>query len=267
MRLEISDKTKKITLHSDTELFQKILSHLLDNAVKFTSQGEITFGYAILTGAIEFYVKDTGIGISHESNTLIFESFKQEELSPTRGHEGSGLGLSIAQGLVRLLGGEMRVDSIKGSGSTFFFTLPYDGMKKEDVMSEAVNMEVNVHDNPVVLIAEDDEPNFQLLKAVLKKSAITALSANNGKEAVSRCREHPEISLVLMDIKMPVLDGLDATREIKSFRKDLPIIALTAFAMSGDEKRVREAGCDDYIAKPFDISILLEKLKRYGLSN
>jgi CheY-like chemotaxis protein len=138
-------------------------------------------------------------------------------------------------------------------------------MKEEVAMPEAIRTEVPVLGSPVVLVAEDDMSNVQFIEAVLRKTDVTLLVANNGKEAVDLCREHPEISLVLMDLKMPVMDGLEATREIKSFRKSLPIIALTAFALSGDEKKAREAGCDDYTSKPVSREELLEKLKQYGI--
>jgi len=279
LHLNTPAKTKGITIHTDAELFQKILTNLLDNAAKFTHQGKIIFGYEIkstvTTGlpteesgnpvALEFYVKDTGIGISRESLSMIFDSFKQEELCSTRGHEGSGLGLTIARGLVQLLGGKIRVESAKDKGSTFFFTIPTEGMKEEVEMPEAIRTEGAVLGSPVVLVAEDDMSNVQFIEAVLRKTAVTLLVANNGQEAVDLCREHPEISLVLMDIKMPVMDGLEATREIKSFRKNLPIIALTAFALSGDEKKAQEAGCDDYTSKPVSREELLEKLQQYGI--
>jgi len=279
LHLKTPAKTRDITLHTDAELFQKVLTHLLDNATKFTNQGKITFGYEIqsagTTGlpteksgspvALEFYASDTGIGISKESLSMIFDSFNQEELCPTRGHEGSGLGLSIAQGLVRLLGGEIRVESRKDKGSTFFFTIPTKGMKEEVAIPEVICSEVPVLGSPVILFAEDEMSNVKFIEAVLRKTAIILLLANNGQEAVEQCRAHPEISLVLMDIKMPVMDGLEATREIKSFRKSLPIIALTAFAMSGDDKRAYEAGCDDYLSKPISIESLFEKLKQYGI--
>ena len=215
--------------------------------------------------ALEFYVKDTGIGISREYLSIIFDSFNQEELCPTRGHEGSGLGLTIAQGLVRLLGGEIRVVSAKDKGSTFFFTIPSEGMKEEGTIPEAISTKVSDLGSPVILVAEDDMSNVQFIEVVLRKTAITLLVANNGQEAVEQCRAHPGISLVLMDIKMPVMDGLEATREIKSFRKDLPIIAITAFAMNGDETRASEAGCDDYLSKPVSLEKLFEKLKQHGI--
>jgi CheY-like chemotaxis protein len=279
LHLNTPAKIKGITIQTDAALFQKILTNLLDNAAKFTHQGKIIFGYeipsAVTTGlpakesgnpvALEFYVKDTGIGISREYLSIIFDSFNQEELCPTRGHEGSGLGLTIAQGLVRLLGGEIRVVSAKDKGSTFFFTIPSEGMKEEGTIPEAISTKVSDLGSPVILVAEDDMSNVQFIEVVLRKTAITLLVANNGQEAVEQCRAHPGISLVLMDIKMPVMDGLEATREIKSFRKDLPIIAITAFAMNGDETRASEAGCDDYLSKPVSLEKLFEKLKQHGI--
>jgi PAS domain S-box-containing protein len=265
LHLQISDKTQRVTFHSDEELLRKILSHILDNAVKFTHQGRITFGYVLKSGSYEFYVKDTGIGIGQESLSVIFESFIQEELSPTRGYEGSGLGLSIAHGLIRLLGGEMRVESEKGIGSTFFFTIPHEGMKETFVKPESEKTAVPVLEKPVILIAEDDESNRFYLEKILTKRNVKVLSATDGIEAMEQCRAHPEISLVLMDLKMPVMDGFEATHEIKIFRKDLPIIALTAFAMSGDKKRALEAGCNDYLSKPVTRAVLFDKLKKYGV--
>jgi PAS domain S-box-containing protein len=265
LHLEIPGRTADLPLFTDAELLQKIISHLLDNAVKFTIQGEIRFGYFAHPGVFEFYVKDTGVGISPESQSLIFESFVQEELTFNKGHEGSGLGLSIAQGLVKLLGGEMRVDSAKRSGSTFFFTLPHDQINNEVLIPKTKISDARVIGNPVVLVAEDYEPNLQFIRAIFKRYPITLLSAANGLEAVVQCHEHPEISLVLMDIKMPVMDGLEATREIRSFMKGVPIIATTAYGMTGDEKKALEAGCDDYIPKPFEKKVLLDKLQLYGI--
>ena len=265
LHLQIPGNTENILFHSDETLFRKTLSHLIDNAIKFTIQGEITFGFKVLSGAFEFYVKDTGIGISREAISIIFESFVQEELSPSRTHDGSGLGLSIAQGFVRLLGGEMRVESEKSKGSTVFFTIPREEMKEEIMTLEPISSEAPVTGS-TVMIAEDDESNLLLLKAFLKKLTGNVLLAKNGKEAVEQCYEHPEISLVLMDLKMPVMDGLEATRKIKSFRKDLPIIAITSYAMSGDEKIALEAGCSDYITKPFEQDVLLSKLIKFGLT-
>ncbi len=264
-QLKISEGTESVALNSDHEFIRKTLSHLLDNAVKFTNQGKVTFGYVAKPEFLEFFVKDTGIGIPKEIQPYIFDHFFQEESSTTRKFDGSGLGLSIAYRLINLLGGEFRVESDKGKGSLFLFTIPYK--KAEAGISAPVRKDM-VHpqlDKPVILVAEDDEPNYLLMERLLKSDNLTVLSAINGKEAVKLCHEHPEISLVIMDIKMPEMDGLEATRVIKSFRKELPIIAVTAFAMSGDEKMALAAGCDDYIAKPVSQEKLFAKLKQYGV--
>lgn len=249
----------------DGELLKKAFMHLLDNAVKFTHQGMITFGYSLKQGALELFVRDTGIGISQESLTLIFDSFMQEELSFTNGYEGSGLGLSIVQGIVRLLGGEISVKSQKGVGSEFIITLPSEKSGSETSTTESKDMNTAILKNPLVLVAEDDDSNRFLIEKILASVSVKVVIAINGKEAVEQCRNHPEISLVLMDIKMPLMDGLEATREIRSFRNDLPVIAITAFAMTGDKKRALEAGCHDYIAKPVDKEVLLEKLRKFGI--
>jgi CheY-like chemotaxis protein len=173
--------------------------------------------------------------------------------------------LSIVKGILGLLGGKIRVESEKGMGSVFYFTIPI-----KTATGYAENME---GDSPhpafsgkrVVLIAEDDESNILYLETLLKKFSITALVAKNGKDAVTQCNLHPEIDLVLMDLKMPVMDGYKATSEIKLFRKKLPVIAVTAYAMHSDEKKAREAGCDDYMAKPFQRDLLHKMLKKYGI--
>ncbi len=279
LRLEIPEGTKSIMLHTDEGLLRKAMMHLLDNAVKFTAEGEIVFGYVSTgstteTGSISkpgneldelrLFVKDTGIGINPESFSLIFESFKQEDFSRSRGFEGSGLGLSIAQGFVLLLGSQILLESVKGSGSVFFFTLPYQA-SAAGISPQGKANTLKLVDKPVILVAEDNASNLLYLEITLTNMLISVISARDGKEAVDLCRHHPEISLVLMDIKMPVMDGLQATREIKSFRKDLPIIACSAFALSEDIKMAFEAGCTDHLAKPVNDDNLLEKLKKYGL--
>lgn len=265
LRLEIPDAGKSFTIDSDQEIIHKVLSHLIDNAVKFTERGEISFGYELNKGVCRLFVKDSGIGISKESLSVIFDSFVQERLSPTSGHEGSGLGLSIAQGMVCLLGSKIIAESEKNSGSTFFFELPYKGYEANTINESDIKDSVNAPVAQLILIAEDDDANFELSHAMLRKSKVRILKARNGAEALAQCRANHEISLVLMDLKMPGMDGLQATRQIKSFRKSLPVIAITAFALSGDEKRAIEAGCDDYIAKPVEKEALLGKLRRYGI--
>ncbi|MEI7499876.1 MAG: response regulator [Bacteroidota bacterium] len=267
LSLKIPEKSSNIKIESDVDILRKIFSLLLDNSIKFTKKGEISFGYSIQEDQIEFFVSDTGTGISKEAQYRIFEDFIQEEVAHTRGHEGSGLGLSIVKGLVRLLNGEIRVDSEKGAGSTFYFKLNVKDPKIEILKSETDIPEYFQHAKTVILMAEDDESNMRYMETILQKTDFTFIKAVNGQDAVDQCRAHPEISIVLMDIKMPVMDGMEATREIKSFRKDLPVIAITAYAMSGDEKRMIDAGCDDYLAKPLMRDLFLTTLEKYNVQN
>ncbi|MDP2842395.1 MAG: hybrid sensor histidine kinase/response regulator, partial [Acetobacterium sp.] len=205
-------ETSGLTVNSDPEFIQKILEKLIDNAIKFTKEGSITCGYLIKTERIEFFVKDTGYGVEDDMKELIFEMFRQEDSSMTRGHEGSGLGLSIAKGLVTLLGGEMFVASEKGKGSVFTFNIPLNniGKSKSQISTDATNPISNK--KPLILIAEDDESNYMYLAVVLKSTGHNHIHAADGKEAVDFCRQNPEISLVLMDIKMPVMNGDEATK-------------------------------------------------------
>ena len=260
------ESNERTRLTTDLEIFHKIVGHLIDNAIKFTKKGSITFGYKSDETNIEFFVKDTGVGIAKEAQEVIFESFMQESISNTRGFEGSGLGLSIIKGFLAQLGGKFRLESVKNEGTTFYFTIPilYELVIHPASVPDALKIKPDVL--PVFLIAEDDDTQRLYMDSVLKNLTSMIYHASNGKEAVEICRNHPEITIVLMDIKMPVMNGFDATREIKSFRKELPIIAITAYAMRDDEKRALDAGCDDYLAKPSNRDEFLKKLRVYGIN-
>ena len=248
----ISDKTK---LH-------KILSNLLENALKFTSEGFIEFGYYREKANLILYVKDTGIGISPENNQLIFERFSQEDKEISSKHGGLGLGLSICKENALLLGGDITLDSEKGKGATFYLTIPYkpaqvandktqkntDGLKKAD-------------DKYTILVAEDEEVNYLYIEALFEiqmDGDYNLIHARNGKEAVEVCTSNKNIALVLMDIKMPVMNGYEATEKIKSIYPDLPIIAQTAYSTSSDYYLALDHGCDDFISKPIDKQKLFE---------
>jgi signal transduction histidine kinase len=259
------DSIEKNRLTTDLEMLRKILSHLIDNAIKFTKAGSIVFGYKSDDTFIEFFVKDTGIGIDKEAQVRIFESFMQENNSNTRGFEGSGLGLSIIKGFLAQLGGTFRLESVKEEGTTFYFALPILHNAVENPVTVSFRLKINPDVPPFFLIVEDDDPQRLYMESVLKDYASMIYLASNGKDAVEICRNHPEITIVLMDIKMPVMNGFDATREIKSFRNELPIIAITAYALREDEKRALDAGCDDYLSKPSSKEVFLKKLMKYGL--
>ncbi len=255
--LEIAAEHEDIILRTDEELLSKILGHLLGNAEKFTKSGRINFGYSLKDQWVEFFVQDTGEGIEADKLETVFEPFMQEDVSITRGHEGSGLGLSIARGIAELLGGKLWGESKKGVGSTFFFTLPLvTGKPALNPDIETESPQNRPAGKPVILIAEDDEANAALMNVVMQKAGFSTLLAINGQEAVDFCRQYPEISLVIMDIKMPVMNGLEATAHIKSFRPNLPVIAITAHAQTGDRHRMLDAGCDDYMAKPVNLNDL-----------
>lgn len=252
-------------LYTDFEFIKKTFTILFENAIKFTDKGSISCGYRILPGFIEVFVTDTGKGIDAGKLDLIFEMFAQEDVSNTRGHEGSGLGLTIAKGLIRLLGGNIAVNSEKGKGSTFSFTIPIE--KKDSVVTQLDVPKVlkKALSNVTVLVAEDDESNYLYLKTVLNSLGCRHIYAENGAEAVEHCQQNPEIDLILMDIKMPVMNGIEATKEIRKFRPDVPIIAITAYAQTGDEHRFLEAGCNDYLTKPLNKVRLIKLLSKISV--
>ncbi|HSV75787.1 MAG TPA: PAS domain S-box protein [Bacteroidales bacterium] len=260
---EIPPRAINLSIQSDPDSIRKILEKLLDNAIKFTQKGSIQCGYHLKGDFVEFYVQDTGIGISSDKLELMFEMFTQEVSEMTRGHEGSGLGLAIARGFVTLLGGEIYVSSTKGEGSKFSFTIPVNGVESPLGAKKNQPAKKRKHLKPLILIAEDDELNYEYFAVVLKTNGYKTLRAVNGLEAVSYCRQNPKISIVLMDIKMPVLDGIEATRLIRKFKPELPIIATTAHAQPGDQGRFLEAGCNDYLSKPVNKERLLSLIRKH----
>jgi len=264
LSIELPDGSDKHILVTDKNLTQKSLYHLVENAYKFTNSGQISFGYRMVDEGYEFFVKDTGVGISQPMQERIFENFIQEDLSTTRGYEGSGLGLSIVKGITSLLGWNIRLESAKGQGTTFYLTIPKKQRPISPPNKKKTLQQPEKTNEFVILIVEDDESSFYYFDAIFKRYSLTTFLARNGNEAITLCREHPEIDLVLMDLKMPVMNGFEATRIIKKMRPGLPVIAQTAFALSGDEFRAHEAGCDDYITKPIRKKILIEKMKKFG---
>ncbi|NCC72354.1 MAG: PAS domain-containing sensor histidine kinase [Sphingobacteriia bacterium] len=262
--LLLPDDTDKGQLTTDEELLRKMLQHLLDNATKFTSQGSISLGMKKHSKTFEFFVKDTGQGIRQENLETIFKPFSQEDNRDTRGHEGSGLGLAIVRGIADLLGGKIHAESIIDKETTFTFTLPVNYFRKSPAEKPEKAALSTTDKKQVLLIAEDDFTSFKYFDVAFSKLPVKLLHAPNGKEAVKMCQQNPDINCVLMDLKMPEMDGFEATRQIKKLRSDLPVIAQTAFALSGDEYRAREAGCDDYLPKPISKKSLLEKLRQFG---
>jgi len=254
---------KYTTIVSDEARLHQILVNLINNAIKFTKSGNIDYGFEIKNHFIEFYVKDSGIGIQSEMHDRIFERFIQAEQSVKNNYDGAGLGLAISKGLVELLGGKIRVESEPGQGSTFYFTLPFS---HDEVPSSngRVSSEIQANQSHgIILIAEDDLISFQYLQRILRRYAVTVLHAEDGLQAVNFVRNTPDIDLVLMDIRMPVMDGFEATKQIKQIRPGLPVIAQTAYAFSEEKSKILAIGCDDYLSKPLERNKVSEILGMY----
>jgi PAS domain S-box-containing protein len=253
-------------VQSDREKVYAILTNLVKNAIKFTREGTIEFGYS-LTGnhdasEIEFFVKDTGIGVPENRQSAIFERFIQSDIPDRQAYQGAGLGLSIAKGYVEILGGKMWVKSEEGKGSAFYFTIPYIQKHADEIINTNNTTDMSgqpQNSNLKVLIVEDDETSGVLLSETIKGMCREILFAENGLEAIEACRNNQDIDLILMDIKMPGMNGFEATRQIRLFNKEVLIIAQTAFALIGDKDKMLEAGCNDYITKPINV-VQLEKL-------
>jgi hypothetical protein len=258
--------SKETIIKTDNEKVYGILTNLVRNAIKFTLEGSIEFGYEKKGEYIEFFVKDTGIGIPENQKELIFERFRQGSESYNRNYEGSGLGLSISKSYVEMLGGSIWVESEEGKGSTFYFTIPYHSVEEENTeiknVVPAELKEVQMK-NLKILIVEDDEVSYSLLTRILQNISKKVLHEITGIKAIETCRNNPDLDLVLMDIKMPQMDGSEATRQIRQFNKDIVIIAQTAYAFADDNEKAIEAGCNDYIAKPIDKTLLYDLINKH----
>ena len=255
--------TNEAIIYTDNEKVYGILTNLIRNAIKFTFDGSIEFGYEKREKFIEFFVKDTGIGISENQKEIIFERFRQGDESHTRSCEGSGLGLSIAKSYVEMLGGRIWLESEVGLGSTFYFTLPYNPVSEEKTHIASVEHKEVQLNNLKILIVEDDEISHSFLTRTIQNISKEVLHAITAVEAIEACRNNPDLDLILMDIRMPQVNGLEATQRIRQFNKDVIIIAQTAYAFTGDSVKALEAGCNDYISKPIDSTLLYELIKKH----
>jgi PAS domain S-box-containing protein len=263
--LEKSFKDEYAYLDTDEVKLAQIFNNLLYNALKFTEKGFIKFGCYPEDGKLIFYVEDTGIGIADDKQEIIFLRFRQENESQAAIFGGSGLGLSISKGLIELLGGNIWLKSTKGKGSTFFFSLPESVFVNQAIIADNQTVPLNEFDfsGKTILIADDNSDNVELMRNLLIDTNSSLIIANNGKEAVEVCQGNNHVDLVLMDIRMPVMDGYTATTNIRKFNTVIPIIALSALAFTEDFARFNDVGCTNFITKPIDINILLPLLKKY----
>jgi PAS domain S-box-containing protein len=270
--------SSEVLIRTDREKLYAILTNLVKNAIKYTREGSIDFGCTLIktpgnASLLEFYVKDTGIGIPKDRQEAIFERFIQADVSDKMALQGAGLGLAITKAYVEMLGGRIWVESEernltagKAGGSAFYFTLPYYNQEKD---VEVSGHEISDQDKEIrikdlkILIAEDDEGSASLISIVVRKFGKEILKVRTGLEAVEACMKNPDIDLILMDIQMPEMNGYEATQQIRQFNKKLVIIAQTAYALSGDREKAIAAGCTDYISKPIKNNELLKMLQKY----
>ena len=253
-----------VIITDESKLIQ-VLVNLLRNAIKFTSTGKIIFGYKQKSMQIEFFVSDTGIGISPEHHKSIFDRFYKIENSASRLYEGTGLGLPISKAFVELMGGTIWLTSHEGGGTTFYFSIPYKNIEKPAV--QISHNEIKHIDKPkakrTILLAEDEESNYRLMKTILERNNFNIIHAEHGKKAVEIYESGREVDLIIMDIKMPLMDGYEATRIIKKISPTIPIIAITAFAFESDREKALNAGCNDYLSKPVRGETLLAMIEKY----
>lgn len=261
---------QEFEVETDVAKFELILKHLINNALKYTSRGKVKVGFSKEEVNSEirlnFYVEDSGTGIPKERLDAIFNRFEQADIDDKEALQGSGIGLSIARAYIEMLNGKIWVESQEGKGSTFYFTLPVKEIYYPD---KQIQNRINLPTPPIkkdrlkVLIAEDDEVSSLHLSILLKQFPVDLLFAVNGKEAIQVFNSNPDIDLILMDIKMPVLSGIEAMKKIRQKDRNLVIIAQTAYAMPGDKEKALEAGCDEYITKPINQKKLLELFDKY----
>ena len=269
VNLTWSQPNMKVTLNTDQNRLTQVFSNLISNALKHTSKGSITYGYRLINDGqeVEFFVTDTGSGIAPEDINHIFQTYVSRDAEQQNGY---GLGLALCKIIVEKMNGHITVSSKLGEGSTFRFTLPFEGtigglQKNSRITTNSrtirVSTKTNVQNAPLILVAEDEDSNYELVRIVLAKR-YRLLRAHNGIEAVTLCEdEHPD--MILMDIRMPDMNGLDATRIIKEVNHEIPIVALSAYAFDENIREAKAAGCDEFLAKPFRVEDLLDTVGKY----
>lgn len=269
LQLQWSRPNMNVMLNTDSNRITQVFSNLISNALKHTTKGCISYGYRLINDAqeIEFYVSDTGTGIAEQDLKHIFDTYMSRDAENQNGY---GLGLSLCKIIVEKLGGHISVNSKLGEGSTFRFVLPFEGTiggrtHNSRITTKSrtirINTKTDMTNAPLILVAEDEDSNYELVHIVLAKR-YRLIRAKNGIEAVTLCdEEHPD--LILMDIRMPDMNGLDATRIIKEVNHDIPVVALSAYAFDENIRKAKEAGCDEFMAKPFRVEDLLDTVQRY----
>ena len=265
-----NEPNMKITLNTDPNRLTQVFSNLISNALKHTSKGSITYGYHLINDGteVEFFVTDTGSGIASEDLDSIFGTYVSRDAENKNGY---GLGLALCKTILEKMDGRISVQSRLGEGSTFRFVLPFEGtiggVSKNSRITTTNSRTIrsttrtDLSNAPLILVAEDEDSNYELVRIVLAKR-YRLIRAHNGIEAVTFCEEeHPD--LILMDIRMPEMNGLDATRIIKEVNPDVPIVALSAYAFEENIRDAKAAGCNEFLAKPFRVEDLIDMVEKY----
>lgn len=264
VKLRMNKPFRNYVIESDPFRLKQVLTNLIDNALKFTENGIVEFGFEKTNDKqLLFCIKDSGIGISQDQIDLIFHRFRKLNYDYTRQYGGTGLGLSISKSLIELMGGKIWVESEPGKGSSFYFTIPDKPFGQAQDADDSIQASKTMWAGKKILIADDVEANFKVMELLLQNVQIEVVWAKNGKEALEICLNDPSINAVLMDIQMPVMNGYEATRLIKKDLPDLPIIAQTAYAMSGEREKCLAHGCNEYLAKPIRAAELYKVIARF----
>jgi signal transduction histidine kinase len=271
IKLNNSKLSSELIINSDEHKIRQIIINLIENALKFTDEGFIELGCYIPSekdsSEVIIYLKDSGIGISEDAKDFIFERFRKvENSSNEKLYRGAGLGLTISKKLVEILGGKIWLESKLDEGSTFFFTLPIvkPVVIEKNILTKKIEKNIPAQwDDKHVLVAEDELMNYKYIEKVLSKTNVNLIWARNGKETCDMFENHKNIDLILMDIRMPIMDGYEATKRIKKINQKIPIIAQTAYALDYEKEEILKAGCDDYISKPYSDKDLLAIIEKY----
>ena len=263
LTLEYDKASDVSAVKTDEQRLAQVLSNLVRNAINFTPKGSIQFGFMRSQHHLQFFVSDTGIGIPQEQHEKVFEQFMQADNSLTRTHDGTGLGLSISRALVHALGGSIWLESEEDVGTTMYFTIPYFSEYPAPKKENEATIHIEGFNGQKVLLAEDDAVNTIYMQKVLESMNLQVVHAETGREAVLKAETHGDINIVLMDIKMPDMNGYEATEIIKKKRPEVIIIGQSAHAYPEDREKGMEAGFSTYLSKPVSRDMLYEALKKH----
>jgi PAS domain S-box-containing protein len=265
LKFEFNSEFNEYTsnIKSDEVRLKQIITNLISNSIKFTNKGKIEFGYSLKGNNLEFFVRDTGVGIPKEAQKYVFERFRQADDSSTREFGGTGLGLAICKQLAEKLGGKIWFASEEDKGTVFYFTIPFQPTKTMTMEKETKPLGLIDLTGKKVLIVEDDLISMTYLEELLAGTNATIIKATDGTIAVSKFKENLDIDIILMDVYLPTMSGNEATREIKTINPNVPVIMQSAYAMPSDKKESFKYGCDDYVTKPIDNRVLMYTIKKH----